>query len=78
MFISGEYGDGTTFSKMTYAEYESSEHILVKLKHGGLKSCQLYPAEEDEAELKLRIAHEHTMQTRKAGPKKDRGKCVSR
>ena len=52
VFISGEYGDGTTFPKMTYAEYESSEHMLVKLKHGGLKSCQLYPAEENEDELK--------------------------
>jgi hypothetical protein len=29
-------------------------------------------------ELKLRIAQEHTMQTRKAGPKKDKKKCVSR
>ena len=77
-FISGEYGDGTTFPKMTYAEYESSEHMLVKLKHGGLKSCQLYPAEEDVDELRLRIAQEHTMQTRKAGPKKDKKKCVSR
>lgn len=73
MFISGEYGDGTTFPKMTYAEYESSEHILVKLKHGGLKSYQLYPADEDVDELKLRIAQEHTMQTRKAGPKKGKG-----
>ena len=78
VFISGEYGDGTTFPQMTYAEYESSEHILVKLKHGGLKSCQLYPAEEDEAELKLRIAQEHTMQRRRASPKKGKRKYVLR
>ena len=76
MYISGEYGDGTTFPKMTYAEYESDPHTLVKLQHGGLKSCELYPEIEDER--KLRIAQEHTMQARKTAPKSDKGKCVSR
>ena len=63
VYISGEYGDGTTFSKMAYAKYESDEHLRVKLQHGGLKNCVLYPENEDE--LKLRIAQEHRIQTAK-------------
>lgn len=76
VYISGKYGDGTTFPKMTYAEYESSKHMLVKLKHGGLKSCVLYP--ENEEELKLRIAREHKLQTQQQTGKKSRRELVSR
>ena len=75
-YISGEYGDGTTFPKMPYAEYESDEHLWKKLRHGGLKSCVLYPENEDE--LKLRIAREHKLQTKRQAPEKGKRKCVSR
>ena len=76
VYISGEYGDGTTFPKMTYAEYESDERLRIKLQHGGLKNCVLYPENEDE--LKLRIAQEHSLQTRRQKPHKQKQKLVSR
>ena len=68
VYISGEFGDGTTFSKMPYAEYASDEFLRVRVQHGGLKRCELYPENEDE--LKLRIAQEHRAQTAKTKIKK--------
>ena len=73
--ISGEYVDGVSFS-MSYSEYGSEAHERICKQHGGVKDAELFPENKDE--LKLRIAQEHTMQTRKSGPKKDKGKYVSR
>ena len=60
---------------MTYVEYESPEHMRVKVWHGGLKSCFLYP--EDEEERKCRITWEHSMQMPKRKVKKKQRKYVS-
>ena len=76
VYISGEFGDGTTFSKMLYTEYASDEFLRVRVQHGGLKRCELYPESEDE--LKLRIAQEHRIQTGKKKSTIEKRKCVSR
>lgn len=76
VYISGEFGDGTAFSKMLYTEYASNDYLRVRVYHGGLKRCELYPENEDE--LKLRIAREHSLQNRRHKPHKEKQELVSR
>ena len=76
VYISGEFGDGTTFSKMLYTEYASDDFLRVRVHRGGLKRCELYPENEDE--LKLRIAQEHSLQRHQKKPQKEKQKPVSR
>ena len=74
-YITGEYGDGTTFS-MQYSDYDTDERFRTTVFSKGVKTSQVFPESEDE--LKLRIAREHSLQTRRQKPHKEKQELVSR
>ena len=74
-YITGEYGDGTTFS-MPYSDYDTDERFQTAVFSKGVKTSQVFPESEDE--LKLRIAREHSLQTHRQKPHKEKQKLVSR
>ena len=74
-YITGEYGDGTTFS-MQYSDYDTDERFRTAAFSKGVKTSQVFPESEDE--LKLRIAREHSLQTRRQKPHKEKQELVSR
>lgn len=76
LYISGEFGGGTTFSKTLYTEFASNDYLRVRVHHGGLKRCEPYPENEDA--LKLRITQGDKLQAKRQTPEKGKRKCDSR